>query len=94
MTTIIAAPPVRCPGDYLAWSAFGADYPDTVCASRVTFDDGHDPGPVLCDADDDLSPRGGVPCPACDPDGFALWAEDPAAGPQILAREAELAPPP
>ena len=56
-----------CPGN-LQWSAFGASYPDTVCASSLTWPEGHQ-GYGLCDADDDLREKD-VPCPFCDPDGF------------------------
>jgi len=55
-----------CPG-HLEWSAFGASYPDTVCASVIEWEG--EPGWGLCDADDDFRPRD-MPCPFCDPDGF------------------------
>jgi len=73
-----ACPEVECPGMFVGWSAFGATYPDTVCATSLTWPEGHDPGPVLCDADDDHRPKG-IPCPACDPQGFAQYEDDPAA---------------
>lgn len=76
----------ECPG-HLEWSAFGASYPDTVCASALTWPAGHE-GNGLCDADDDFREKE-VPCPFCDPDGFIdhefsvsdgehviLWAHD------------------
>ncbi|MFL2002338.1 hypothetical protein [Microbacterium sp. A1-JK] len=56
-----------CPG-HLTWSAFGARYPDTVCASVLDWT-GVEPGWGLCDADDDFRPKD-VPCPFCDPDAF------------------------
>ncbi|PRB14481.1 hypothetical protein [Microbacterium sp. MYb62] len=57
----------ECPGT-LQWSAFGASYPDTVCASVVTWEGGYQ-GHGLCDADADFR-EGDIPCPFCDPDGF------------------------
>src|SRR5690606_28036264 len=69
---LIAAPVLpgreQCPG-HLAWSAFGASYPDTVCATACEWEEGTDPGAVLCDADDDFRPKD-TPCPFCDPAGF------------------------
>ena len=81
----------ECPGDF-EWSAFGAEYPDTVCANSLKWPAGQHPGAVLCDADDDLC-SGSVPCPMCDPQGFReylwgggdtilVWAEDEALVPQ------------
>lgn len=63
-----------CPGQ-MAWSAFGAYYPDTVCATALEWNPGTDPGAVLCDADDDFRPKD-VPCPFCAPDRFIdyQWA--------------------
>lgn len=63
-----------CPG-HLTWSAFGAYYPDTVCATALEWNPGTDPGAVLCDADDDFRPKD-VPCPFCAPDRFIdyQWA--------------------
>lgn len=81
-----------CPG-HLTWSAFGATYPDTVCASALTWEDGYQ-GHGLCDADDDFREKD-VPCPFCDPETFLayewpdgyvlLWASDetPATGVEI-----------
>lgn len=65
----------ECPGE-LTWSAFGAHYPDTVCANALGWSDGEHPGPVLCDADDEFRARD-VPCPFCDPEGFTRhqWGE-------------------
>jgi hypothetical protein len=73
-----------CPG-YFTWSAFGASYPDTVCASVVQWDDENYQGHGLCDADDDFREKG-VPCPFCSPESFLeyqfgggfyvpMWAE-------------------
>lgn len=61
---------ITCPGD-LEWSAFGADYPDTVCSSAVTWESERDnPGDgVLCDADDEFRPKD-IPCPFCLPIAF------------------------
>lgn len=84
----------ECPGN-LTWSAFGATYPDTVCASVLTWADGYQ-GSGLCDADDDFRERD-VPCPFCSPEAFIeyewgepqdyllLWASDesPADGVEI-----------
>lgn len=63
----------QCPGN-LEWSAFGATYMDTVCASALEWPDGHKER-GLCDADNDFRP-GDVPCPFCDPDLFIdyQWA--------------------
>ena len=74
-----------CPG-WLAWSAFGANYPDTACSTILTWEDPRDhPGNgYLCDADDDLRCKD-VPCPFCRPQMFMeyqfseatpLWAAD------------------
>ncbi len=71
-------PSVECPGQFVGWSAFGATYPDTVCATACTWPEGSNPGPVLCDADDEFRPRD-IPCPACDPRGFAEYEGDPEA---------------
>lgn len=62
--------PDPCPGHF-QWSAFGAPYPDTVCADALDWSDVEDgfPGPVLCDADDDLRPKD-IPCPMHDWVGF------------------------
>lgn len=64
-----------CPGN-LTWSAFGATYPDTVCASTLTWADGHR-GWGLCDADDDFR-ESGIPCPFCDWEAFVnyQWSVD------------------
>lgn len=70
-----AAASVECPGMFVGWSAFGATYPDTVCSTALTWDDGAEPpSATLCDADDDHRPRG-VPCPVCDPEGFDRYEE-------------------
>lgn len=61
----------ECPGHW-QWSAFGATYPDTVCATALVWREGDDPGAVLCDADDEFRPRD-VPCPACDPEGYTQY---------------------
>lgn len=82
---------VGCPGEFVRWSAFGASYPDTVCAYSLIWPEGEHPGAVLCDADNDLR-SGDVPCPAHDPEGFAEWADDPDAARRVLAREADEAP--
>lgn len=65
----------ECPG-YLTWSAFGATYPDTVCASALDWGDLPYPGETLCDADDEFRPKD-IPCPFCDPKNFILfeWGE-------------------
>ena len=76
-----------CPGTFTRWSAWGATYPDTVCATACTWPEGQHPGPVLVDADDDFRPNGDIPCPACDPDGFDRWAE-PGAAARIMREEA------
>lgn len=61
-----------CPG-HLTWSAFGASYPDTVCSSALTSTDGLPlPSGVLADADDDFR-LADIPCPFCDPAGFAEY---------------------
>lgn len=60
----------ECPG-HLRWSAFGASYMDTVCASVLEWPDGYH-GVGLCDADNDLR-EGDVPCPFCDAEGFLNW---------------------
>lgn len=60
----------ECPG-YFTWSAFGATYPDTVCASVVEFSDGYQ-GWGLCDADDGFRDKG-IPCPFCDSAGFLYY---------------------
>ena len=57
-----------CPGHF-TWSAFGAPYPDTVCASVVQWNDESYQGHGLCDADDDFREKG-VPCPFCSPESF------------------------
>lgn len=57
----------KCPGN-LQWSAFGATYMDTVCASALTWPEGQQ-GYGLCDADADFR-EGEIPCPFCDPNGF------------------------
>lgn len=74
-----------CPG-HLEWSAFGANYPDTVCASALEWPDGYQ-GSGLCDADDDFREKD-VPCPFCNAEGFIeyqwgspgeyalIWADD------------------
>lgn len=77
----------QCPGQFAHWSAWGATYSDTFCASALTWPVGEFPGHVLCDADDDLRPRGEIPCPACDPNGFNEWAGDPTAAERVMARE-------
>jgi hypothetical protein len=59
-----------CPG-HLTWSAFGASYPDTVCASALEWQPGYQ-GYGLCDADDDFCEKG-IPCPFCDPDSFMSY---------------------
>lgn len=82
----------ECPGEFVRWSAFGASYPDTVCAYSLIWPEGEHPGAVLCDADNDLRP-GDVPCPAHDPEGFAEWADDPTAARRVLAREAAVSAP-
>lgn len=76
-----------CPGN-LQWSAYGAGYPDTVCASILNWTNSRYPGLYLCDADDDFRPNGDIPCPFCDSEGFQgylgwkdghhvlLWAAD------------------
>lgn len=89
MTTITSGESVACPGQFVGWSAFGATYPDTVCATSLTWPEGQDPGPVLCDADDDLRPRD-VPCPVCDPAGFADYEDDPAAVYRLCGLTAEV----
>lgn len=83
-------PSVECPGQFVGWSAFGANYPDTVCATALFWGSGFDPGPVLCDADDDHRPTD-IPCPACDPVGFAEYADDPDA-PTAVRRLCGLVP--
>lgn len=87
-TTTTALPGVEhCPG-HLQWSAFGAAYMDTVCASALDWaESAYEPVAVLCDADDDFRPKD-IPCPFCNPEGFIeyrwgapeehvlLWASD------------------
>ena len=58
----------ECPGEFM-WSAFGAYYPDTVCATALKWEEGRHPGAVLCDADNDFYPSD-ISCPICDPVGF------------------------
>ncbi|QIK83092.1 hypothetical protein [Sanguibacter sp. HDW7] len=66
---------VECPGMFVGWSAFGATYPDTVCSTALTWEEGPEPAsPTLCDADDDHRPKG-VPCPVCDPAGFDRYED-------------------
>lgn len=60
-----------CPG-HLTWSAFGAFYPDTVCATVIEWEDGHD-GWGLCDADDDFREKD-IPCPFHDQEGFLEYS--------------------
>jgi len=66
----------KCPGRFMKWSAFGATYPDTVCATALEWPDGAFPGLVLCDLDDDGRARGEIPCPFCDPNGFNEYEGD------------------
>jgi len=51
----------KCPGHF-TWSAFGAPYPDTVCATVISWDKEGYIGWGLCDADDDFREKG-IPCP-------------------------------
>jgi len=55
-----------CPGHF-QWSAFGASYPDTVCATILDWSEVPEgsPGATLCDADDDYR-SGDIPCPMHD----------------------------
>ncbi|MGQ7313392.1 hypothetical protein ACUOFU_16925 [Microbacterium arabinogalactanolyticum] len=71
----------NCPG-HLTWSAFGATYPDTVCASALTWPRGYAAW-GLCDADDDLREKG-IPCPFCDPDGFIEYEWSVSAGETVI----------
>jgi len=73
-----------CPGN-LQWSAFGASYPDTVCASVITWADGYK-GHGLCDADDDLREKD-VPCPFCDPDCFIDYEWSVSGGETVILWE-------
>lgn len=68
----------ECPGQFMRWSAFGAGYSDTVCASSLDWSNVKEgyPGAVLCDADDDFRPRGEIPCPFCAPEAFDRWADE------------------
>lgn len=53
-----------CPGQ-LQWSAFGAPYMDTMCATAMTFDKADfTPGPYLQDLDSEYYTED-VPCPFC-----------------------------
>ena len=79
--------PITCPGQFMYWSAFGATYSDTICATACTWDDGAFPGTYLCDMDDDCRPRGDVPCPFCAPDSFDEWCDEPGAAARIRAIE-------
>lgn len=71
----------ECPG-HLRWSAFGASYPDTVCASVLQWPAGHE-GTGLCDADDAFREKE-VPCPFCDPDGFIDYEWNVAGGEHVI----------
>lgn len=72
MSNVLAALPGKeaCPGN-LTWSAFGATYPDTVCANSLTWPDGYH-GSGLCDADNDFL-EGSVPCPFCQSLEFLIY---------------------
>lgn len=76
----------ECPG-HLTWSAFGATYPDTVCASALTWPDGHR-GYGLCDADADFR-EGDVPCPFCDPDSFIDYQWSVGTGETVILWETD-----
>ncbi len=77
-----------CPG-HLAWSAFGASYPDSVCSSVLDWS-GCDYTPVatLCDADDEFRPKD-VPCPFCDPDGFIDYGWSVSSGETVILWEVD-----
>jgi len=70
-----------CPG-HLTWSAFGANYPDTVCASALEWEEGY-AAYGLCDADDDFREKD-VPCPFCDPDAFIEYQWSVSSGEHVI----------
>jgi hypothetical protein len=76
----------ECPG-HLQWSAFGAGYPDSVCASVLEWTDGYQ-GYGLCDADDDFREKD-IPCPFCDPDSFIDYQWNVGGGEHVILWESD-----
>jgi hypothetical protein len=60
----------ECPGTF-TWSAFGANYMDTVCANSLEWPEEYQ-GWGLCDADDDFRDKG-IPCPFCNSENFVEY---------------------
>lgn len=91
----------ECPGIF-EWSAFGASYMDTMCASAMDWGKNDYPGAYLQDLDSDYGSED-VPCPFCMTEAFLeycgigaenefVWSKDrkPIQGAEVFPEDGEV----